>query len=122
MSTPLFTIPPPSETQPSFALHQRVFRRDGDVCVYCGAVDVPVQLDHVRPKAHHAANARPAIVNDPRNLVTACESCNAAKGPQNLASFAAMLRGRGLAPSTVRTMLARVRAATRRRLPSADAP
>ena len=119
---PLFIIPPPSTVQASADLHAQVFTRDRYTCVYCGASGVPLQLDHVRPKAHHTATARASRVNDPRNLVTSCESCNAAKGAQNVQSFAAMLRGRGIAPAVVRAMLARVRAATRRRLPPPPVP
>ena len=117
-----FILPPPCTTKPPATLQARIFERDHFACVYCGASGVPMQLDHVRPKAHHAAGAKPSTVHDPRNLVTACELCNAAKGPQSIQSFAAMLRGRGIASTVVRAMLARVRAATRRRLPPSPVP
>ncbi len=117
-----FTIPPPSKAEPSAAQQRRVLLRDGRACVYCGATGVPMELDHVRARAHFPASALASKVNAPRNLVTACEDCNGAKGPQNLDGFAAMLRGRGLASAIVASMRRRVRSATRRRLPLSVVP
>ena len=117
-----FTIPAASEARPPLTLAARIQRRDGFACAYCGARGVPLEVDHVRARAHFAATASGAKVNSPQNLVTACEDCNGAKGPQNLDGFAAMLRGRGLAPRAVASMRRRVRAASRRRLPFAVVP
>jgi hypothetical protein len=42
-------------------------------CSYCSRADRPIHLDHVVPRSRGGPDA-------PRNLVTACESCNMAKG------------------------------------------
>lgn len=117
---PHFTTPPGASYRAGADLQLRVAARDGWACVYCGAGGVPLQVDHVRPCAHFPAAAGRAQVNAPANLVTACEACNGAKGPQDLEGFARMLRGRGVPGDAVRAMLARVRAAVRRPLPSAS--
>lgn len=112
-----FTIPAASKVGPSPALALRVLTRDNFACVYCGAAGVALAVDHVKPRAHFEASAPAAAVNDPANLVTACNACNGAKGPQNLQGFCAMLRGRGVAAKDIATMQRSVRAATRRNLP-----
>lgn len=108
-----FTIPAPCEYRVGNALQRRIFARDGFACAYCGARKV-LRVDHVTPCAHFPADASRAVVNDPSNLVTACETCNGSKGPQNLASFASMLRGRGVPNEEVDAMLVRVRRALRK--------
>lgn len=53
-----------------------VLRRDGHRCRYCGASPADgavLHVDHVVPKALGGTD-------DPGNLVTACEPCNAGKG------------------------------------------
>lgn len=52
-----------------------ILRRDGFTCRYCGgkAPDVELTVDHVIPVALGGGN-------DPTNLVTACQRCNAGKG------------------------------------------
>jgi 5-methylcytosine-specific restriction endonuclease McrA len=112
-----FILPAPSKATPSSVFARRIFLRDKHRCVYCGAVDVPLEIDHARAKAHFPASAAPSVVNDRTNLVTACVECNAAKGPQNLQGFAAMLRGRGVPAQDVTAVVRRVRAALRRPLP-----
>jgi 5-methylcytosine-specific restriction endonuclease McrA len=111
-----FTIPAPSAAEPGPALALAIFRRDGFACVYCGAYLVPLQLDHLRAKAHFPASAPASKVNARRNLVSACAACNQAKGPQNLSGFAAMLRGRGLPPKVVTASVTSARTAARREL------
>ena len=112
-----FLIPRPGRAEPNNALALRGFLRDDHTCVYCGATGLPLELNHRRPKAHYAASSPAAKVNAPSNLVTACTDCNSAKGPQNVAGFAAMLRGRGVARRAVASMLRQVRRQRRRRLP-----
>lgn len=118
MAKHYFTIPPPSELRLPVALAQSILDRDGNRCVYCGFVGERVQIDHVRPRAHFSADAPPSEVNDSKNLVTACEECNSAKGPQDLSSFARMLSGRGVPPNVLVAMKRRVRCARREALPS----
>ena len=112
-----FTIPAPSSAEPAQTLARRIHLRDGRVCAYCGAANVPLVIDHVRARSHFPATAPPSTVNDPGNLVAACEGCNGAKGPQNLDGFAAMLRGRGVPAKAVTAMKRRVNVCLRRPLP-----
>lgn len=60
-------------------LRFEVLKRDGFRCKYCGAgSDVArLQVDHVKPKAAGGTD-------DPLNLVTACEPCNAGKAARKL--------------------------------------
>lgn len=59
------------------AKRDRIFRRDGYQCVYCGASGPEVQLtlDHVEPRMKGGDSS-------PGNLVTCCRACNAAKAGQ----------------------------------------
>lgn len=51
-----------------------IFRRYGFACFYCGAKapDVELEVDHVVPRKHGGTD-------DPWNLVSACQPCNAGK-------------------------------------------
>lgn len=51
-----------------------ILRRDAHTCRYCGAKapDVPLRVDHVVPVALGGSD-------EPANLVTACQDCNAGK-------------------------------------------
>lgn len=55
-------------------LRYEVLRRDNHTCRYCGASapDVPLRVDHVTPVALGGGD-------DPGNLATSCEPCNAGK-------------------------------------------
>ena len=57
------------------SLRERILRRDGYRCVYCGEVFPPEELtlDHVQPKMRGGDQSE-------GNLVTACRACNAQKG------------------------------------------
>lgn len=62
-----------------------IARRDHGRCVYCGAHDGPMHLDHVVPRADGGTD-------EASNLVTACASCNSRKGSKTLRQFMALLR------------------------------
>jgi 5-methylcytosine-specific restriction endonuclease McrA len=49
-------------------------------CAYCGAKDVPLQVEHIVPKARGGSDRV-------SNLTLACESCNQKKGSQTAAEF-----------------------------------
>jgi 5-methylcytosine-specific restriction endonuclease McrA len=49
-------------------------------CAYCGATDLPLQVEHIVPKARGGTNRV-------SNLAIACEPCNQAKGQQTAAEF-----------------------------------
>ncbi|MEV2274252.1 RNA-guided endonuclease IscB [Nocardiopsis sp. NPDC049922] len=51
-------------------------------CVYCGVTDVPLNLDHVRPRSRGGSDRV-------SNLVLACVPCNQAKGARPIEEFVA---------------------------------
>ena len=51
-------------------------------CAYCGAENVPLQVEHIYPKAKGGSNRI-------SNLCLACEKCNIKKGTQDIQSFLA---------------------------------
>lgn len=53
-------------------LRQKVFERDGFVCVYCGQPTDTPECDHVIPRAKGGESVI-------KNLVTACRPCNRSK-------------------------------------------
>ncbi|MDQ3521454.1 MAG: HNH endonuclease [Gemmatimonadota bacterium] len=59
----------------SAQLRDRIFRREGMRCVYCGNIFPAEQLtlDHVEPRMRGGDNSD-------GNLVTACRGCNGRKG------------------------------------------
>jgi hypothetical protein len=67
-------------------MRERIFRRDGFRCVYCGEVfpGEQLSLDHVQPRMRGGDNSE-------GNLVTACQACNTRKGAQPAWSFLAEL-------------------------------
>jgi 5-methylcytosine-specific restriction endonuclease McrA len=68
------------------SLRDRIFRRDGFRCVYCGNVfpGEQLSLDHVQPRMRGGDNSE-------GNLVTACRDCNTRKGHQPAWAFLADL-------------------------------
>lgn len=54
----------------------------GRQCAYCGAQDVPLQVEHIHPRARGGSNRV-------SNLALACEPCNIAKGTQDIKDFLA---------------------------------
>ena len=59
---------------------QYLLEKYNRTCVYCGATNVPLQIEHVIPKSKGGSNRI-------SNLVIACESCNQKKGSQNIEEF-----------------------------------
>jgi hypothetical protein len=51
-------------------------------CAYCGAGNVPLQLEHIHPKSKGGSNRI-------SNLCIACETCNLRKGVQSITDFLA---------------------------------
>lgn len=49
-------------------------------CAYCGVKDVPLQVEHIHPKARGGSNSLP-------NLTLSCEKCNIKKGVQDIKDF-----------------------------------
>jgi 5-methylcytosine-specific restriction endonuclease McrA len=51
-------------------------------CAYCGAENIPLQVEHIQPKAKGGSNRI-------SNLCLACEKCNLKKGTQDIQVFLA---------------------------------
>ncbi|GHO82237.1 RNA-guided endonuclease IscB [Dictyobacter formicarum] len=49
-------------------------------CAYCGKTDVPLQIEHIHPRANGGTNRI-------SNLTLACEKCNTAKGTKDIKDF-----------------------------------
>jgi 5-methylcytosine-specific restriction endonuclease McrA len=60
-----------AQWQPSKALRQSIYDRDGGACVYCASAD-DLTIDHKVPQKRGGDNS-------PENLQTACRVCNAKK-------------------------------------------
>jgi 5-methylcytosine-specific restriction endonuclease McrA len=71
-----------------------VFNRQ---CVYCGAKDVPLEIEHVDPRSRGGSDRV-------SNLVLACHPCNQAKGNQDIKDF---LSGK---PDLLKRVLTQVKA------------
>jgi 5-methylcytosine-specific restriction endonuclease McrA len=65
-------------------------------CAYCGNQYVPLQVEHIVPRAHGGSDR-------PSNLTLACQRCNQAKGEQDIRAF---LRKK---PDLLEQILAQVR-------------
>jgi 5-methylcytosine-specific restriction endonuclease McrA len=79
-----------------------VYLRDEFKCVYCGAdlhgaAKTDVTLDHVHPYSKGGENT-------PDNLVTACRSCNCARGARSLAQYADPSTRRAVKRQTARSI------------------
>ena len=59
------------------AIKAAVFKRDGEVCVYCGQTAGPFHLDHVVPWSRGGEHSV-------ENLVVSCPSCNLSKKDKTL--------------------------------------
>lgn len=69
-------------------------------CAYCGAKDVPLQIEHIKPKSAGGSNRV-------SNLAMACEPCNTDKGTQSIEVF---LKGN---PEALRRIQAQAKAPLR---------
>ena len=49
-------------------------------CAYCSAENIPLQVEHIQPKAHSGSNRI-------SNLCLACQECNLKKGTQDVRGF-----------------------------------
>lgn len=87
-----------------YDVREYLLEKWGRICAYCDATGVPLQIDHVRPRARGGSNRV-------SNLTLACGPCNQAKGATPVETF--------LARSPAR--LARVLAQTKRPLRDAAA-
>ena len=67
-------------TLEGYELREYLLQKFDYSCVYCGITDVPLELDHVKPKSRGGSDR----VN---NLVVSCVDCNQEKGSQTVEEF-----------------------------------
>jgi 5-methylcytosine-specific restriction endonuclease McrA len=63
-----------------YEIREYLLEKWGRRCAYCKAMDVPLQIEHIVPRARGGTNR----VSD---LTLACAACNVAKGTQTAAEF-----------------------------------
>ncbi len=63
-----------------YELREYLLEKWGRQCAYCGRVGVPLQIEHIVPKAKGGTDRV-------SNLTLACEKCNSKKGTKDLAVF-----------------------------------
>ncbi len=63
-----------------YEVREYVLEKFGRKCVYCGAKDVPLEIEHIIPKSRGGSNRV-------SNLTLACQSCNQKKGNQTAGEF-----------------------------------
>lgn len=69
-------------TLAGYEVRAYVLEKWNRTCAYCGKKDLPLQVEHIRPKANGGTNRI-------SNLTLACEQCNRAKGTQDVTVFLA---------------------------------
>ena len=69
-------------TLAGYETREYLLNKWGRKCAYCGAENVPLQIDHIQPKAAGGSNRV-------SNLTLACQPCNQKKGAQDLKVFLA---------------------------------
>ncbi len=67
-------------TLAGYELREYLLLKWGHACAYCGKQAIPLQIEHIVPKAKGGSNRV-------SNLCIACEKCNQDKGTQNIAAF-----------------------------------
>ncbi|GHO82438.1 RNA-guided endonuclease IscB [Dictyobacter formicarum] len=67
-------------TLAGYEVREYVLAKWNRQCAYCGKTDVPLQIEHIHPRANGGTNRI-------SNLCLACEQCNTAKGTQDIAVF-----------------------------------
>jgi 5-methylcytosine-specific restriction endonuclease McrA len=65
-----------------YEVREYLLEKWGRQCAYCGAKDVPLQVEHMVCRAHGGTNRV-------SNLTLACEPCNTKKGTQDMKTFLA---------------------------------
>lgn len=75
------------------ANRNRIYKRDGHQCVYCGS-NRNLTLDHVIPKSRGGKN-------DWTNLVTSCQKCNLKKADRTPDEARMVLKQKPFAPTLV---------------------
>ena len=69
-------------TLAGYEVREYLLEKWNRTCAYCGAKDVPLEIDHIHPRSKGGADRV-------SNLTLACHVCNQKKGSQDLSSFLA---------------------------------
>jgi 5-methylcytosine-specific restriction endonuclease McrA len=67
-------------TLQGYEVREYLLEKWGRKCAYCGAIHVPLQVEHIIPKARGGSNRV-------TNLTLSCQACNLAKRTQTAAEF-----------------------------------
>ena len=67
-------------TLAGYEVREYLLEKWGRTCAYCGAKDVPLEIDHIHPRSKGGTDKI-------SNLTLACHSCNQKKGSRNLSEF-----------------------------------
>jgi 5-methylcytosine-specific restriction endonuclease McrA len=80
-----------------YEIREYLLEKCGRKCAYCGAENLPMEIDHIHPRSKGGSNRV-------SNLTLACAPCNQAKGNQDVKQF---LSGK---PEKLKRVLARAKA------------
>jgi Restriction endonuclease len=69
-------------TLQGYEVREYLLEKWGRQCIYCGAKEVPLEIEHVCPRAKQGSNRL-------GNLTIACKPCNQQKGAQDIRVFLA---------------------------------
>jgi hypothetical protein len=67
-------------TLEGYTVREYLLEKHNRTCVYCGAKNVPLQIEHIHPRSRGGSNAI-------SNLTLSCGPCNQRKGTQTLEEF-----------------------------------
>jgi 5-methylcytosine-specific restriction endonuclease McrA len=67
-------------TLAGYETREYLLQKWGHTCAYCGKQDIPLQIEHIHPRAKGGSNRI-------SNLCLACEKCNLAKGTKDVKDF-----------------------------------
>lgn len=67
-------------TLAGYEIREYLLEKWGRKCVYCDAADIPLQIEHIEPRAKGGSNRI-------SNLTLACGCCNQKKGSLNVSDF-----------------------------------
>lgn len=67
-------------TLAGYELREYLLEKWNRTCAYCGAANVPLQIEHIQCRKKHGSNRV-------SNLTLACEPCNLKKGTQDIQDF-----------------------------------
>jgi 5-methylcytosine-specific restriction endonuclease McrA len=67
-------------TLAGYETREYLLEKWGRECAYCGVKDVPLQIEHIHPRAKGGSNSI-------TNLTLSCEKCNTKKGTKDIKDF-----------------------------------